>query len=125
MSLTLERTEVDRYLLWDVENYLQEELGVDAVSIILDYSGRGMMGRRCVGFACDDVGDVRLALERIVATQAESDPQFAAAAALFASTPSVDALGLALIAYWPEVPSPPNGGPAFNHPEYRNPANTA
>jgi hypothetical protein len=93
-------TVLDRVTLYDVEDRLRGELGVDAVELRRDYSGRGMAGRHCVGFACDDAGDVRVALAHLTH---DDNPELAAAAAVLAETPAEDAMGMGAIVYWPWV----------------------
>ena len=73
---------------------------MDAVTLDRNYSGRGMFGRHCVGFACEDPGDVRVAL---AALSHDDDPELAAAAEVLAEKPAEDALGMGAIVYWPWV----------------------
>lgn len=93
-------TTLDRVTLWDLEDRLKGELGVDAVDLNAHYSGRGMFGRKCVGFTCEDPGDVRVALAHLAH---DDDPDLAAAAAALAETPAEDSMGHDAIVYWPWV----------------------
>lgn len=93
-------TVLDRVVLWDLEDRLKGELGVEAVELYANYSGRGMFGRHCVGFSCEDPGDVRIALALLAH---DDDPDLAAAAVVLGETPAEDALGEDAIVYWPWV----------------------
>ena len=93
-------TTLDRVTLFDLEDRLQGELGVNAVSLRRDYSGRGMMGAKCIGFVCEDPADVRIALAAIAHGD---DPDLADAAQVLEDRPSEDAMGMDAIVYWPWV----------------------
>jgi hypothetical protein len=69
------------------------------------YSGRGMMGDRCVALEGEDIDVYRLALD--LADEAEQDETGDDAVALdLARSPEVDSMGRGTVIYWSRLPWP-------------------
>lgn len=85
---------------------------IDFSAVRIDYSGRGMMGDRCVGIVGSPqectLFAVALAAEIIIDAQGESTNSVSAAVSdvlrqVAAMNPAVDSMGLDQIMYWPSV----------------------
>jgi hypothetical protein len=101
--MTDTRTTLSRYLLFDLEDRLHVELGVEAVHLQATYTPYHSEVT-CVGFDCDDVADVRALLQQIAAET--GDPEIAQAATILSRPPHIAGMGDGFIMYWPDVRIP-------------------
>lgn len=78
---------------------------LDTADLRLDYSGRGMFGRRCVGYTGDNPIRAAFELATVIAAEGDGEPTIddVRGALENLGTPCSDAMGLGTIWYWPSV----------------------
>ena len=81
--------------------------GMD-VDLLESYSGRGMMGRSCLGIACDGAGDLMSIAMQIVQLVAEEDccDLTLDDLELILSDVREDGMGRRVVYYWPKLRAP-------------------
>lgn len=70
----------------------------EGISLQTDYSGRGMYGKTCIGFVCDDPFSIGMKLAKMLIEKGENE--------LFenmVSRNSMDNMGRSIIIYFPSV----------------------
>ena len=104
-------TTIDRYTLDDLMLSIDVEVPFDEDGyydggdyggsyLMLDYSGRGMYGGRCIGIVCDNPASVAVDLGLTIGLRDGGVPEDVVEAF---RRPRVDSMGRRQIIYWPSL----------------------